>query len=165
MARKQPTTKRRAPTRVRYDATYPALTVHFDLETYAQVVELSKRSGLTRSQVVRRGLGAVERNVDAVLARGHEQGVQEGHEAGYAAGYAQGRSASAAQARDAGYAEGSAAGYDEGYTAGYHEAVGIYRITYPCYRCGKPMEITTDLDKLVAFTRRALSRWGHDVCP
>lgn len=159
------TKKHRAPARLRYDATHPALTVHFDLATYAQIVELCKRSDLTRGEVVRRGLGAVERNVDAVLARGHEQGVREGLKAGYAAGYAQGRSAGAAEARRAGYAEGRTAGYDEGYTAGHDEAIAIYRITYPCFRCGKPMEIRADMDKLVAFTRRALSRWGHDVCP
>lgn len=165
MATKLPTKKHRAPARGRYDATHPALTVHFDLETYAQVVELSQRSGLTSSEVVRRGLGAVERSVDAVLARGHEQGVQEGHKAGYADGYAEGQSAGAAEARSAGYAAGRTAGYDEGYRAGYQEAVAIYRITYPCFKCGKPMEICADMDELVAFTRRALVRWTHDDCP
>jgi hypothetical protein len=65
------------------------------------------------------------------------------------------------RARALGYAEGLEAGR----RAGYAEARNLYRLTYPCFVCRRPMEVSVDSEEakiaVAAITARG---WGHDKC-
>jgi hypothetical protein len=139
------TAKRRPASRGRYAATHPALTVHFDLETHAAVVELRERTGLTLNQLVRQALGSLEGHVNMILARGRAQGIAEGRKAGHAAGWQ--------------------SGYTSGYEAGSEDAEAAFRLTYPCRVCAERIEIRVDGAE-ARFAAAALTErgWRHTAC-
>ena len=67
------------PSRQRWAAAHPTIGVHVDVETYAKLVELRQRSGLSFSQLVRQTLGVVEMDVATVEGSSFERGWEEGY--------------------------------------------------------------------------------------
>lgn len=114
-------TKHRSASRVLYDSTRPALTIHFKRQLYEKVVEFCARSGLTRSEVVRLAPVSVESLVEAIVVRDRDQWLKQGWKAAYA--------------------EGRRLGFEEGRTSGYHAAVAVFRLVYRCPRCGRDVEL------------------------
>ncbi len=78
--------KHRSPSKDRYAATHPAVTVHFDLDTHARLVAVHKASGLSLNQVIRAALDSLEADVAAVTEHGRRQGLAEGRKLGEAEG-------------------------------------------------------------------------------
>lgn len=137
--------KHRSPSQDRYAETHPAITVHFDLETFRRLVALREASGLSINELVRADLESLEAKVAAVLERGRREGVAQGTTIGEAAGHK--------------------AGYAEGFKAGYLKAKAAYRLTYPCAVCGQPMEIRVgDADAKRAIEVLVEDGWKHGDC-
>jgi hypothetical protein len=82
------TAKHRPPSQVRYAATHPQKTIHFDQETFDMVEALLERSGLTWNQFIRQELGSMERHIDVIQERGRACHIEEGRNLGFADGYA-----------------------------------------------------------------------------
>jgi hypothetical protein len=76
------TRRHRPPSRVRYAETHPSITVHFDLDTYAKVMELRERSGLTPNQLIRQALGSMESHIETIQTRGRATILEEGRKTG-----------------------------------------------------------------------------------
>jgi hypothetical protein len=137
--------KRRSPSRVLYDSTHPALTIHFERQVYDKVVEFCTRSGLIRSEVVRLALVSVETLVEAIVARDRDQWLKQGWQAGYA--------------------EGRRLGLDEGQTSGYHAAMAEFRLVYRCRRCGRDVELRAHgADAVHILELMAAMPWVHEGC-
>jgi hypothetical protein len=137
--------KPRAASRVLYDSTHPALTIHFEREVYEKVVEFCARSELTRSEVVRRALVSVESLVEAIVARDRDQWLMQGWSAGYA--------------------EGRRVGGEEGQSSGYHAAVVAFRLAYRCPRCGREVVLRAHSpDAVHILELMAAMPWVHDGC-
>lgn len=49
--------------------------------------------------------------------------------------------------------------------AGYEEAQKLYRVTYPCYKCGGQLVITDPEAKAAAGILMTRHGWGHTECP
>jgi flagellar biosynthesis/type III secretory pathway protein FliH len=129
--------KHRSPSRVRYAKKHPSLTVHFDEETYARVLALRARTGLTLNQLVRQALGSLETHVDKI----HEQGRRQGE------------------------AEGRRAGLEEGNQQGRVAARSAWKLTYPCSGCGKPMAIRVGGPEAKRAIETLIDQgWGHEEC-
>lgn len=127
----------RPPSRQRYAANHPALTVHFDLDLYKKVVELRERSGLTLNQLVRQALGSVEDHVAAIQGAAYQRGFDVG----------------------------KGIGYDHGYYTGYDAAKGEYGLAIACEVCDEPIDILADAP--IAERALELLRaqgWGHKAC-
>ena len=132
-----PDPKPRPASRARFAAAHPILTVHFDQETYARVVDQRSRTGLSLNQLVRMALGSVERHVDALLEQGRQRG----------------------------FAEGQKAGYDEGRKDGYAKAKARYGLTYPCGKCRGLITIRVgDADAQHAIATLVEEGWCHGEC-
>lgn len=54
--------------------------------------------------------------------------------------------------------------YDEGKLNGYELAESVYKVTYPCSICGKPMEVTTEEEKKAIRRFMIENRWHHGDC-
>ncbi len=64
-----------------------------------------------------------------------------------------------------GYKRGSKEGRDAGYKLGYDEAERRFKITYPCARCGKSMEMHPgDEDHKEMMTYMKDHEWHHSKC-
>jgi flagellar biosynthesis/type III secretory pathway protein FliH len=133
--------KHRSPSKDRYAKTHPAVTVHFDLDTYNRLVSLRKATDLSLNQLVRAALDSLEAEVADILDRGWRQGVADGKRVGEAAG------------RQAGYAEG------------YLKAKARFRLTYPCGVCRKPVEVVAGhSDAARAIAALVEGKWMHGEC-
>jgi hypothetical protein len=111
--------------------------VHFDEATYARVLALRDRSGLSLNQLVRQALGSLETHVDEIREHGRRQGEAEGRKAGFEDGVQKMRIA----ARDA------------------------WQLTYPCSGCGKQVAIRVrDPDAQRAIEVLIEEGWGHAKC-
>ena len=131
------TAKHRPPSQVRYAATHPSKTIHFDAPTYASVEALLGRSGLTANQFIRQALGSMERHIDEIQERGRVRHTEDGRKLGFA----------------------------EGCAKGFAEAMAMYRVTYPCQGCGEPIELDPageDGEHAIAMFKR--EQWGHEAC-
>lgn len=129
--------KHQSPSRERYAKQHPSLTVHFDEETYAKVVALRERSGLTLNQLVRQALGSLETHVEAI----HEHGRHEGYTTGWKAGSKDGSDKMREAARAA------------------------WQLTYPCAGCAQPVAIRVgDPDAERAIKVLTDEGWGHVKC-
>jgi hypothetical protein len=113
--------KHRSPSKDRYAANHPAITVHFDLDTYKRLIALRDATGWSLNELVRAALDSLEAQVATILERGRREGVTEGKKIGEAAG--------------------RKTGYDEGWKVGYLKAQATFRLTYPCHVCGKPVAV------------------------
>jgi flagellar biosynthesis/type III secretory pathway protein FliH len=137
--------KHRSPSKDRYAAAHPAVTVHFDLDTYERLVALRKATDLSLNALVRAALDSLEAEVAAILDRGRRDGVAEGTQIGEATG--------------------RKAGHDEGWKAGYLKAKATYRLTYPCTDCGGRLELRVGAaDAEHAITALVEDEWGHSDC-
>jgi predicted transcriptional regulator len=58
----------RPPSRQRYQATHPTVTLHLNLATDARLKELMQKTSLSRAQVVEEALGLVESRVEEAQA-------------------------------------------------------------------------------------------------
>jgi hypothetical protein len=127
----------RSPSRERYAKQHPSLTVHFDEDTYARVVALRERSGLTLNQLVRQALGSLETHVDEI----REYGRHDGYATGWKAGSKDGADKMRVATRAA------------------------WQLTYPCSGCGQPVAIRVgDPDAERAIKVLTDERWGHAKC-
>jgi len=61
-------------------------------------------------------------------------------------------------------AEARKKGYDEGYKQGYAKAEELFKVTYSCNVCGKPMPITSEKEKKAAGELMSNAGWGHIEC-
>jgi len=137
--------KHRSPSDDRYAASHPAVTVHFDLESYQRLVALREATGLSPNQLVRAALDSLEAQVATILERGRREGVAEGTKIGEATG--------------------TKAGYQEGWKAGVLQAKAIYRLTYACAVCGKPIELRVGApDAKRAIEVLVEQEWVHGDC-
>jgi flagellar biosynthesis/type III secretory pathway protein FliH len=137
--------KHRSPSKARYAASHPAVTVHFDLDTHARLVAVHEACGLSLNQVIRAALDSLGAEVAAVTEHGRRQGIAEGKKLGEAAG--------------------RKLGYDEGWKAGYIKAMANFRLTYPCSGCGKPVEVKVgNPDADHAIEALVEDEWGHGDC-
>ena len=78
--------KHRSPSKDRYAANHPAITVHFDLDTYKRLIALRDATGWSLNELVRAALDSLEAQVATILERGRREGVTEGKKIGEAAG-------------------------------------------------------------------------------
>ena len=76
----QPT--HRPPSRQRYQATHPTVTLHLNLATDARLKELMQKTSLSRAQVMEEALGLVESRVEE---------AQTASDRGYHLGFADAR--------------------------------------------------------------------------
>jgi predicted transcriptional regulator len=70
----------RPPSRERYQATHPTVTLHLNLATDARLKELMQKTSLSRAQVVEEALGLVESRVEEAQAasdRGYQLGFAD----------------------------------------------------------------------------------------
>ncbi len=84
--------KRQPPSRERYQAAHPTIGVHVNRETYARLVDLRERSGLSFGELVKQALGVVEAGIERseqeafdLFDAGHEDGHRTGYEKAVAA--------------------------------------------------------------------------------
>jgi flagellar biosynthesis/type III secretory pathway protein FliH len=137
--------KQRSPSKDRYAEAHPAITVHFNLETFRRLVALREATGLSINELVRAALDSLEAEVATILERGRREGVAQGTMIGEAAGHK--------------------AGYAEGFKAGYLKAKAAYRLTYPCAHCGTRIEVRAgDEDAKHAVEVLVEDGWGHAHC-
>ena len=54
--------------------------------------------------------------------------------------------------------------YEEGQVCGYELAESVYKITYPCSICGKPIEVTTEEEEKAIRRFMIENRWHHGDC-
>jgi hypothetical protein len=135
--------KRRSPSKLRYAASHPAITVHFALDVYNRLVALRKATGLSLNRLVRAALDSLEAEVATILERGYQRGLEVGKQLGAAAG------------RKLGYAEG------------WKAAAAVFRLTYLCQKgCGKRIAVRVggpDADRAIEVLTE--EGWGHGECP
>lgn len=63
------------------------------------------------------------------------------------------------------YDKGRKKGREEGKIEGYEKGKSDYRITYPCWKCNKPIEILPIADSHVALVQYLRENgWGHASC-
>ena len=125
--------------------SHPAVTIHFALDTYHRLVALRAATGLSLNQLVRAALDSLEAQIATILERGRRAGIVEGKRIGEAAG--------------------RKVGDQEGGKAGYLKATTIFRLTYPCARCGKQLEWRVgEADADHATQALIDDKWGHGDC-
>jgi flagellar biosynthesis/type III secretory pathway protein FliH len=137
--------KHRSPSKDRYAQNHPAVTVHFDLDTYTRLVALRESTDLSLNQMIRAALDSLESEAAAILERGRREGVARGKTIGEAAGHK--------------------TGHAEGFKAGYLKARAAYRLTYPCGHCERLIEVRAgDEDAKHAVEVLVEDGWGHADC-
>ena len=137
--------KHRSASKDRYAANHPAITVHFDLDTYNRLIALRDATGLSLNELVRAALDSLEAQVATLLERGRREGVAVGTKIGEAAG--------------------KKVGYDEGWKVGYLKAKATFRLTYPCGVCGEPVEVRAGNPEAKEATQALVEgRWVHSDC-
>lgn len=80
-----------APSRRRYEAAHPSLTVRVPTAVKARVAELAKAEGLSVSEWVQAVAAGHEADPAEAYRRGHDEGFAKGREGGMAEGLVQGR--------------------------------------------------------------------------
>ena len=133
--------RRRSPSRQRYAASHPAVTVHFDSQTNDRILELCRQTGHSRNRVVRnlvrQSLGDMEASVTDAFARGRSEGLTQGYDAGY----------------------------DWGTRQGFANAKAKYALAYGCVGCHKPITIAIgSAEAKAAMQHLEDSGWGHADC-
>ncbi len=93
--------RRKPPSRLRYEAEHPSLTVRVSMETKTKVLAAAKAQGLSVSEWVQAmAAGQPARAADA-YRRGQEDGRKAGEASGYLRGQAEGLAAGRRQGRKA----------------------------------------------------------------
>jgi hypothetical protein len=129
---------RQPPSRARYAAAHPTIGIHVDRATYDRLLALRDQSGLSFAQLILRTLGEVEFDVHTARRLGKEEGLTEGMDTGLA----------------------------NGRVDGYADAVGEFRVTYSCAKCGVELVVRAGSPAAKAATGWLLEkRWGHRDCP
>ncbi len=63
------------------------------------------------------------------------------------------------------YDNGRKSGYDNGWADGYEEAQKKYMVTYPCFKCGRPIDITMRSNSYKDILQYLKEEgWGHGNC-
>ena len=126
------------PSRRRYEASHPVVSVRVDVATRRRLDELATKTGRSLGRLLLEGLGQVERDVTDVFERGRNEGLQEGHEEGVS----------------------------EGFMDGYGSAVEEFRIEFHCSKCHDLIALLPgDRATRVALDAVIAQGWGHTVCP
>jgi len=105
------TAKRKAPSRVRYEAEHPSLTVRVPAEVKAKIQQAADAEGLSVSEWVQAMAARHTPDVTAAYEKGRAAGRTEGEKAGY----------------QRGRSDGEAAGRSGGLAAGLLEAAFLAR--------------------------------------
>jgi hypothetical protein len=113
------------------------------MDVYTRLIALRKATGLSLNQLVRAALDSLEAEVETLLERGYQRGLEVGKKLGEAA------------ARKLAYAEG------------WKAAAAVFRLTYPCPRgCGTRIALRVgDPDADRAIEVLVHEGWGHTECP
>jgi hypothetical protein len=75
--------RQQPPSRARWAAQHPTIGVHCDRETYEKALALRQRHGLSFGQQFKQALDLVEKDLEAVRARGYAEGLEAGRRAGW----------------------------------------------------------------------------------
>ena len=125
--------KRKPPSRVRYEAAHPTVSVRVSRALRNKLEEIKALTGKSNAEIVRETLEAQTR-VDEAYDRGFGDGLKRGEEEGY----------------DRGLREGHSRGESEGYKRGLSEAAATIRsqltyvITLRCRECGERKILEND---------------------
>ena len=117
--------KRKPPSRVRYEAAHPTVSVRVSRALRDKLEEIKALTGKSNAEIVRETLEA-QIKVDEAYHRGFGDGLKRGEEEGY----------------DRGLREGRSHGESEGYKRGLSEGAATirsqltYMITLRCRECG-----------------------------
>jgi hypothetical protein len=103
-----------AASRIRYLAANPSHAVRFQPQTHAKIIAICERTGLSFNQAVNSAVNGLDESViEVILARGDEVGFRRG----------------------------VAAAQTGARAAGFAEAVNLFRLTFPCAKCGHLVEV------------------------
>ena len=55
--------------------------------------------------------------------------------------------------------------HDDGYEEGVNQAIEVFGIRYPCYKCGREILVDTEEEKQAIRQYMLEHKWGHAECP
>jgi len=139
--------KKIPPSRVKYDADNPIVSVRLPLEDLNKLEEALKQSNFSKSDALRMW---VDQQLGNTM-RAIEQAKQES----YNAGFKDGRMKINNESYEAGVASS--------HRRGAFENLGKYCVPYRC-RCGKYKVINTKEEKEFAARAMVKGGWGHEEC-
>lgn len=140
-----PSARNAPPSRRRYQAEHPTVTIHCDIPTRNRLLALRARTGLSLGALVKQALGVLEGDLEAARSAGRTEGFKEG--------------------KRSGLEEGRTSGYAQGHKDGFAAAATRFRLQYPCCVCGQPVSIEVgDADATAVLQRLVADHWGHGDC-
>lgn len=127
--------KRKAPSRTRYEQANPTVSWRVTKELYDRLKAIKEKESRSFADILRTGLGIIEPR-----AQEKEEATKKG------------------------LAEGYKKGYNEGHKKGYAEAEQLFKVTYPCTICRRTLAITSAQEKQAVTKYMVESGWGHEAC-
>jgi len=133
------------PSRARYEADHPAVTVRLDRATKARLDKLREELGASFGDFLKRALGGAAEELEAAAVLAHDDGVEEGR-AEWQARLPKWQAA-LTEARDR------------------VRKLEAARVTFPCVGCGEPIELVAgSLPAAAAVEHLRAQGWGHGRC-
>ncbi len=129
--------KRKPPSRVRYEAAHPTVSVRLSRQVRDRIDEIRAREGKSFGDILREAFGPRAQAVNQAYDRGLNDGVRQGEEHGYRRGLEDGQVA----------------------------AKNKYLVMFRCYICGGWIELSSDDAKAEASQCMEKNRWRHSLCP
>ena len=126
--------KRIAPSRQRYEANNPVISIRIPKELHQKLIEVRQTTRQSWTDLLRVGL----RLQAPVLAprKPSQKELDEEYEEGFTIGYEMGE----------------------------EETKAAYMVTYRCSVCSKPIEAASDGEKQAMAQYMTEHRWGHGKC-
>ena len=129
--------RRTPPSRLRYEASHPTVTVRVSRELYDQLQTLRNEANFSYAEILKTGLDKLEPTAEEAYQRGFQDGQEQG-----------GRKR-----------------HGDGIKKGWDWAVGMFEVRYYCSRCGrKHLAITTDAEKASAAEAMYDAGWHDPEC-
>ena len=129
--------RRTPPSRLRYEASHPTITVRVSRELYDQLQTLRSQANFSYAEILKTGLDKLE----PIAEEAYQRGFQDGQE------------------------EGVRTRHGDGVKKGWDWAVGMYAVAYFCSRCGrKHLAIASDEEKASAAELMYEAGWHDPDC-
>lgn len=128
--------KSKPPSRVRYEAAHPTVSVRVSQELYDQLDGIRISEGKSFGDILREAVRVQSRTATQAHNRGFTEGRRYGEEQGYERGRAKGQAA----------------------------AKSTYLVKYRCGVCGKWMELDSEPEREAARQCLEERRWCHRNC-
>ena len=129
--------RRTPPSRLRYEASHPTVTVRVTRELYDQLQTLRNQANFSYAEILKTGMDKLEPTAE----KAYQRGLQDGRE------------------------KGRKEGHGDGVKKGWDWAVGMYAVPYYCSRCGrKHLAIASDEERASAAELMYEAGWHDPDC-